>query len=108
MKQIGLSTNIKDAMNMIDEGSHPVVSYNNGLYLLSSSLRNLGSLEYTRFTKDGIAEYSIRMPFSFADTIGILLHKGDNLRPKMDSVVNELPVSVISSIYSNKPADKIG
>lgn len=100
---IGISTKIKDAFNMIDhEGVSPVVSYHNKLYVLSTKGRDTGSVYYTVFVNSTTPQYSVLMPFSFADYVGQIFDKGDNLRPHIDPVITELPPQGIGMLYSSQ------
>lgn len=87
---IGSNTKIKDAMNMIVAGSNPALHWHNEQYLLSTSKRQLGMLQYTKFAKNGTAIHTVHVPYSFNDTIAMLLTRGENLRTKLPPVVDSI------------------
>lgn len=101
---IGISTKIKDALNMIDhEGVPPLITFRGGVYVLSTEGRKRGSLYYTRFANASTAEYSVVIPFSFGDMLGTLLDKGDNLRAHLPPAITELPPAGYSMFYKSGP-----
>lgn len=101
---IGISTKIKDALNMIDhEGVPPLITFRGGVYVLSTEGRDLGSLYYTRFANANTAEYSVTIPFSFRDMVGELLEKGDNLRAHLPPMITDLPPAGYSMFYKSGP-----
>lgn len=104
-KEIGISHQMKDVLNMIDEGLSPIVKYKEHYYVLESEGRDLGSMYYTRFDTIGVAEYSVQMPFSYADRLGQVLHKGDNLRSHHEPRVTELPPLLLAGIYNHMNND---
>ena len=100
-RSIGISTPIKDAFNMIDhDGVPPVVSYNGNLYFISTQRRYTCYVYYTVFVNSTTPLYSIMMPFSFADYVGQIFDKGDNLRPHLPPFITELPPLGYAVLYA--------
>lgn len=97
--EIGISQKIKLVMELIDSGVSPIIKHRNTFYVIETAGRDLGAIYYTRFDEIGIADYSVQMPFSFADTLGEILHKGDNLRAHIEPRVTELPALILAQIY---------
>ncbi len=73
----GLNTNIKVVMDMINLGYYPVLLTSNALYVISADYYDDGRVAYTKFVNDE-AVHSVLCYFSFRDTIGAILQKGEN------------------------------
>lgn len=101
-KTIGSSTNVKDAMNLIDfEGVSPVFSWRGSIYIIETIGRVTGMLYYTKFLDSGVAEYSVHLPYSFSHTIGYLLEKGNNLRKREAPRITDLSPESYALYYTN-------
>ena len=88
---IGLKTKIKDVMDLLDNGANPVCVLSTGTYVLSSANRRLGNFIYTRFN-NGVAEYTVHIPFSFKNDLEELIRNGDaGMHPHLDPEITDLP-----------------
>lgn len=91
VKYFGLNTNIKVVMDMIHLGYYPVLLTSNALYVISADYYKDGRVAYTKFVDDE-AVHSVLTYFSFRDTLGAILQKGENhLYGTIDPLILEIP-----------------
>jgi len=88
---IGLHTKVKQIIDMINSGESNVCTLSTGVYVIDISDQELGTFVYTKF-ESNVAKYTVRIPFSYNQTLIELLMKGDNgLYLTLPPIITELP-----------------
>jgi len=101
MKEIGLKTRLKPAIEMLLGGYNPIILTSKALYVLDASQAENGWFSYTKFVDDE-AVYTVQSQFSFKDDIEQFIKKGEGgLYNFMEPHITEIP-----EIYSPEEPTK--
>lgn len=97
MSNLSLLTNIRDAMNSIDDGGSPVVDPNDGkIYVLDTSDRYIGNILYTIFdkeTEEALSSWQAR--YGTYHTVQQVLFNPIPRGQLTDVLITEIPVEFV-------------
>jgi hypothetical protein len=78
---LGLNLTIHQVVDAINEGESPVLYLPPlGVYVVSIKENALGTFIYTKFTEN-VAQYTVRIPYSYKNTLGELIYGGETRWP---------------------------
>jgi len=87
---LGLNMKIREVVDAIKGGESPVLSLYSGVYVFSIKDDVLGTFVFTKFV-DNVAQYTVRIPYSYKNTLEELIANGETLHHKRAPELVEIP-----------------